>query len=65
MRSWWERKDGSKAMKLASENQFDVCILDLNLPDTTGYDLVGRLLEIRDNNRPLTMALTDPKTGTA
>jgi CheY-like chemotaxis protein len=51
-------KDGSEAIELASENQFDVCILDLNLPDTTGYDLVGRLLEIHDLNRPVTIALT-------
>ena len=45
-------KDGSEAIKLASEDQFDVCILDLNLPDTTGYDLVGRLLEIHDQQSP-------------
>jgi DNA-binding response OmpR family regulator len=51
-------KDGAEAIKLASENHFEVCILDLNLPDTTGYDLVGRLLEIHDQSRPVTIALT-------
>jgi signal transduction histidine kinase/CheY-like chemotaxis protein len=50
--------DGAEAIKLASENRFAVCILDLSLPDTTGYELVGRLLEIHDNNRPVTIALT-------
>lgn len=51
-------KDGSEAIMLASENQFDVCILDLNLPDTTGYDLVAHLLEIHGPKRPITIALT-------
>jgi signal transduction histidine kinase len=51
-------KDGAEAIKFASENQFDVCILDLNLPDTTGYELVERLLEIHGSNRPVTIALT-------
>jgi CheY-like chemotaxis protein len=51
-------QDGSEAIKLVSENQFDVCIFDLNLPDMTGYDLVGRLFEIHDKNRPVTIALT-------
>jgi CheY-like chemotaxis protein len=51
-------QDGSEAITLVSENQFDVCIFDLNLPDMTGYDLVGRLFEIHDKNRPVTIALT-------
>lgn len=51
-------KDGSEAILLASENPFDVCILDLNLPDTTGYDLLKRLLEIHASNRPISVALT-------
>jgi len=51
-------KDGAEAIKFTSENQFDVCILDLNLPDTTGYELVERLLEIHGSNRPVTIALT-------
>jgi signal transduction histidine kinase/ActR/RegA family two-component response regulator len=51
-------KDGSEAIKLAYEHRFDVCILDLNLPDMTGYDLLKRLLEIHHSNRPATVALT-------
>jgi hypothetical protein len=43
--------------KLASENLFHVCIL-VNLPDTTGYDLLGRLLQIHNTNRPITIAVT-------
>ena len=51
-------RDGAEAIRFASENRFNVCILDLNLPDMSGYNLVGRLLEIHGNNRPRTIALT-------
>ena len=51
-------KDGAEALKLASEHRFNVCILDLNLPDMTGYDLLKRLLEIHGSDRPVTVALT-------
>jgi CheY-like chemotaxis protein len=48
----------NRSGKTASGNHFDVCILDLNLPETTGYDLVRRLLERQGVNRPLMVALT-------
>jgi signal transduction histidine kinase len=51
-------KDGAEAITLATANKFDVCILDLNLPDATGYDLVARLLAIHAHDRPVTIALT-------
>ncbi|HEY2105638.1 MAG TPA: ATP-binding protein [Candidatus Binataceae bacterium] len=51
-------KDGSEAVALAGSRHFDVCILDLNLPDITGYDLVGRLLELQGEPRPVMIALT-------
>jgi DNA-binding response OmpR family regulator len=35
----------------------DVCLLDLNLPDISGYDLCQRLLEIHAERRPLLIAL--------
>ena len=43
---------------MASSRRFDVCILDLNLPDISGYDLVGRLLELQGERRPVMIALT-------
>jgi signal transduction histidine kinase/ActR/RegA family two-component response regulator len=51
-------KDGAEALRLASKAHFDVCLLDLNLPDMSGYDLCQRLLEIYAERRPLLIALT-------
>jgi signal transduction histidine kinase/ActR/RegA family two-component response regulator len=51
-------KDGAEAVRLASNGRFDVCLLDLNLPDVSGYDLCQRLLEIHSKRRPLLIALT-------
>jgi len=51
-------KDGSEAIRLASDSRFDVCILDLNLPDISGYELVQRLVEKHPERRPVTVALT-------
>ena len=51
-------KDGSEAIAIAANHPFDICILDLNLPDTTGYELASRLLEIQNGRRPLMIALT-------
>ena len=51
-------KGSADAIAFASSNPFDVCILDLNLQDTTGYDLVGKLLKIHTHRRPITIALT-------
>jgi DNA-binding response OmpR family regulator len=35
--------DVASALKLTSENSYDLLICDLNLPDGTGWDLVARL----------------------
>ena len=51
-------RDGAEAVRLASEGRFDVCLLDLNLPDISGYDLCQRLLEIHAERRPVLIALT-------
>ena len=51
-------KDGGEALKMASDGCFDVCILDLNLPDISGYDLLQQLLAIHSEKRPVTVALT-------
>jgi two-component system, sensor histidine kinase len=54
----WAAKDGAEALKMASEHRFDVCILDLNLPDVSGYDLLEQLLALHSERRPVTIALT-------
>jgi signal transduction histidine kinase len=51
-------KDGAEAIAIAASHPFDICILDLNLPDTTGYELAARLLQIQNCRRPLMIALT-------
>lgn len=56
-------EDGSEAEAMASRRRFDVCILDLNLPDISGYDLVGRLLELQGERPPVMIALTGVMGG--
>ena len=51
-------RDGAEAIRFASKRSFDVCLLDLNLPDISGYDLCQRLLEIHGERRPVLIALT-------
>jgi len=51
-------KDGAEALQMATDGRFDVCILDLNLPDISGYDLLQQLLALHSERRPLTIALT-------
>lgn len=51
-------KDGTEALKMASDRRFDVCILDLNLPGISGYDLLQQLLALHSEKRPVTIALT-------
>ena len=43
---------------MASDRRFDVCILDLNLPGISGYDLLQQLLALHSEKRPVTIALT-------
>jgi signal transduction histidine kinase len=51
-------KDGAEAIAVASRYAFDICILDLNLPDMSGFDLVSRLIELHNGRLPLMIALT-------
>jgi len=51
-------KDGAEALKMVSDGRFDVCILDLDLPDISGYDLLQQLLALHPERRPVTIALT-------
>jgi signal transduction histidine kinase/ActR/RegA family two-component response regulator len=51
-------KDGSEALAVCGSTAFDVCILDLNLPDITGYELIRRIFRLQAGHRPATIALT-------
>jgi len=51
-------KDGADALRLAAERPFDVCFIDLNLPDVSGYDLLQRLLQAQQPRHPVSIALT-------
>jgi signal transduction histidine kinase/CheY-like chemotaxis protein len=51
-------KEGAEALKMAAAARFDVCILDLNLPDMSGYDLLQQVLALHSERRPVTIALT-------
>jgi two-component system, chemotaxis family, CheB/CheR fusion protein len=51
-------KDAHEALALISEGRFDIYILDLNLPDASGYQLATKVLHFHRHNRPLLIALT-------
>lgn len=51
-------KDAAEALALTSEGGFDIYILDLNLPDISGYELATEVLQFHRDNRPLLIALT-------
>lgn len=38
--------NGEEAVQLASETHFSLAIVDINLPDTDGFALIGQLREI-------------------
>ena len=51
-------KDGLEALEMAKRKRFSVYILDIGLPDLTGYDLAARLLALHGAERPLLIAVT-------
>jgi CheY-like chemotaxis protein len=49
-------KDGMEAIGACGSTR--LCILDLNLPDITGYELIRHILELQADNHPVMIALT-------
>ncbi len=48
----FEAATGSEALALYQVNQFDCIILDIGLPDMSGFDLIHKLEKIKDHNLP-------------
>jgi DNA-binding response OmpR family regulator len=53
---------GKKGMELAQENQFDLITLDVNLPDTSGFDICSELKE-RHISRHTPIIFISAQTG--
>jgi CheY-like chemotaxis protein len=50
--------DGAEGLKLASDSAPDVCILDIGLPDMTGYDLARRIRSTSSGRNMCLIAMT-------
>jgi two-component system, OmpR family, copper resistance phosphate regulon response regulator CusR len=53
--------DARTARTLASENSYDAILLDLNLPDASGYDLIG---ELRQSSPQVPVLMVTGRTDT-
>lgn len=42
-------RDGESALEHVPHEQFDLCLVDVNLPDINGYDLVKKIRELSPN----------------
>ncbi|MHB1107637.1 MAG: response regulator, partial [Lutibacter sp.] len=48
----FEASTGTEALAMYKENHFDCIVLDLGLPDISGFDLIHKLEHIKDRNIP-------------
>ncbi|HLP50600.1 MAG TPA: response regulator [Chitinophagales bacterium] len=48
-----EASSGAEALKLFSENHIDCIVLDIGLPDMSGFDLIHKLNEIKKDIPPI------------
>jgi CheY-like chemotaxis protein/signal transduction histidine kinase/CHASE3 domain sensor protein len=48
----FEAKTGKEALELYEENNIDCIILDIGLPDISGFDLIQKLEHIKGHNMP-------------
>jgi len=54
----FEAATGSEALALYQQNQIDCIILDIGLPDMSGFDLIHKLEKIKDHNLPPVIVYT-------
>ena len=48
----FEAETGKEALELYEQNKIDCIILDIGLPDMSGFDLIQKLEKIKDKNMP-------------
>jgi CheY-like chemotaxis protein len=51
-------RDGTEAVKLASDHNFDLVVLDLRLPDLNGWDVAEALRQMKHYRRVPIIAVT-------
>ncbi|HHQ4453605.1 TPA: ATP-binding protein, partial [Aeromonas veronii] len=56
-------RDGTQALAMANPDDFDLILLDIQLPDMTGFDVAKTLLERYGDSLPPMVALTANSTG--
>ncbi|MFG0835537.1 aerobic respiration two-component sensor histidine kinase ArcB [Aeromonas bivalvium] len=56
-------RTGGEAIAMANPDDFDLILLDIQLPDMTGFDVAARLLERYGDSLPPMVALTANVTG--
>ncbi|WP_348685621.1 aerobic respiration two-component sensor histidine kinase ArcB [Aeromonas bestiarum] len=56
-------RDGAQALAMANPDDFDLILLDIQLPDMTGFDVAAQLLERYGDSLPPMVALTANATG--
>jgi len=54
----FEAATGSEAMALYQQNKIDCIILDIGLPDMSGFDLIHKFEKIKDHNLPPVIVYT-------
>ena len=56
------QEDGNTAIKYAQSNSVDLVITDINMPNMTGLDLIGKLRNLPDYARTPILMLTTEDT---
>jgi two-component system aerobic respiration control sensor histidine kinase ArcB len=56
-------RDGAQALAMANPDDFDLILLDIQLPDMTGFDVAAQLLARYGDSLPPMVALTANATG--
>jgi len=54
----FEASNGKEALAMYEQNQIDCIILDIGLPDISGFDLIHKLEKIKDHNLPPVIVYT-------